>query len=132
MVRKFVWREKVGRLCRRGRLVPPPDAGGRFISGCLPGSVGFGPALRNDQMIGHQGALFRRVIKRANGFSSKPSGGFFERVMIQEAAQVLLALHLGRERRLGRVIKAQRNDIGNTLMRTTGIVMCLDREQRPA
>ena len=52
--------------------------------------------------------------------------------MIQEAALCRLALDLRRKRWLGRVVKAQRNDIADSLVRAPGVVMALDRCERAA
>jgi hypothetical protein len=46
--------------------------------------------------------------------------------MIQQAAQGRLALNLRFERGFCGVIKAQRNHITDSLVRTTGVVMFLD------
>lgn len=43
--------------------------------------------------------------------------------MIQEATPCRLALDFGRERRLCRIAKAQRDNIAGALMRALGIVM---------
>ena len=52
--------------------------------------------------------------------------------MIQKAAQCLLALYLVRQGRLSGIIKAQRNQVAEPLMRTAGIMICLDLTQHPA
>ena len=52
--------------------------------------------------------------------------------MIQEAAQGRLALNVRFDRRCGGVIKAQRNNITDSLLWAASIVICLDDGERAA
>ena len=87
------------------------------VAGCF---LGLRPARlgQRSELAGHAAA----VSQAANASNAKPSGRFLDGVMIQEAAQGRLAPDLRIERRLCWVIKAQRNDITDSLVRAAGIV----------
>ena len=68
----------------------------------------------------------------ANASNSKSSGRVLDGVMIQEAAQGRLALNVRFHRRCGGVIKAQRNNITDSLVWAASIVIGLDDGERAA
>ena len=52
--------------------------------------------------------------------------------MIQQAAEDLVAFYFGRKCRLAGVIKAQRDEIADSLMWSSCVMMFFDRAQAPA
>ena len=83
---------------------------------------------QRSELAGHAAA----VSQAANASKAKPSGRFLDGVMIQEAAEGRLAPDFRIERRLCWVIKAERNDVIDSLVRAAGVVIFLDDGERAA
>ena len=69
----------------------------------------------------------RRLSTKAS--HGKTSSGSLDGIVIQEPAQRLLALHVGRQGGLGGVIEIQRQDVADTLMWSAGVMVFLDAAQ---
>ena len=88
------------------------------------------------EMPYNQAGSWRRLHEQEmpsidSNLSRQASGCLLDRVMVQEATQHLVALHLKREGWLGGIIKAKWNDIAQPLVRPVAVMVGLNFAQSP-